>query len=147
MFTIAIVSTTLCLPFMIADIVYALGDSDCVTRPIIKQPSMSMQVWLMSNSIISMVFAIIILAIVFKIHIRQHKTQHLIFSYLLSWLLYSLFRLCWTIVGSTIFWDTLYPSKLCDRDHSAYIISTLLCGFLIAAVGFYASSQNMQLST
>lgn len=74
MFITSIVSSTLCLPFLIGDLVYAMKESPCLNQPIPTQPSMNMQIWMINNSIVNSVFTIIILLMAFKLHIKQQQT-------------------------------------------------------------------------
>jgi len=111
-------------PFIVCDLYYGYTDSSCI-QLYPKNLNINMKTYLIVSGYSEIVILIIGVCGISSISIQNIHT-HIIILNTVILRLFSLFSIIWNIIGSIVFWGTVYNAHDCDKNISTYIFVTLI---------------------
>ncbi|CAB9496239.1 expressed unknown protein [Seminavis robusta] len=116
------------MPWIVLDLVFAGGDSECLTQEITEYSiSMDLATWLQVQAAIMIVLAgILMVAAIMACFTPIGALLGGCGLCLLT--IHPLFSMPWTIVGALMFWGELDPAGTCDRGLTIYMYFNLIIG-------------------
>lgn len=115
--------------FIVPDLIFAYEGSLCVLSPV-EGFSFNLSVWLQVDAYtrIGIVVLLFIVAIISCISLEKGAKMGICALCII--MLYSIFALAWTIVGSVMFWGKLNPSGVCFGRVRAYMYALLIISYI-----------------
>jgi Ni/Fe-hydrogenase subunit HybB-like protein len=120
------------IPIIIGDLYYGYTNSSCVND----YPN-TLNINMKSYLIVSAYYSIIscvILCIVYFYNKNEYKNLHLIIFLTAIESFMIIFLSVWSIIGSVIFWGTLYNGGKCNKNILTYLLITLTIKLLISGI-------------
>lgn len=117
------------IPFIVAGLYYASHETNvCLTTtyPNLDVPFFT---WLRLDSWVLIGFAISAILSIFQLCFCI-ATYCSYVMWLISKILYVLWRLAWLIVGAVMFWKNINPNNICGNAISRYMWANLIIGFV-----------------
>lgn len=133
------ICTTFCLlimmvPIIVTDLYFGFTDSTCVS----KEPnnfSISMKLYLIVSGFVGMTALLTGITSVCCLNSNEESNIiNLLSTMCISYLLI-IFNIIWNIFGAIVFWGTIYPENICNKNTSTYIFVSLIIKF----VGIFVS--------
>lgn len=126
------------LPFIFCDLYYGYGSNSCVNH-YSNTLKINMKTYLLVNAYASIIGIFILNFInVFRKKdnlVNDEKKMYLIILFIFVEMFVILFISTWNIIGSVIFWTTLYNQGKCDKNISTYLFVSFIVKLLISAFG------------
>ncbi len=133
--------TLLCLPFSITSIYYAFTDTSCVNQQA-GNLYINLKDFLAVDGILILIYYLFIcLFIIFSknpLKTGINITNNII--YRITYYIYNIFSLVWTIVGAVIFWS-LIDNKQCNKPIYNYTVILLVLEFIASLLSQFDNKK------
>jgi hypothetical protein len=117
------------MPFVVAGLYYSNNETFSCLNQTFPGMSVPFYSWLRLDSWIMLGFAISAIMNVFQLCICL-ATYCSYVMWLISKIIFILWRLAWLIVGSVLFWKHIHPGNPCDSPIRGYMWANLIIGFI-----------------
>jgi hypothetical protein len=135
-------STTIILaimsPIIIADLYFGFTDKSCINNAP-ENLAISMKLYLLVSGFVSMATMFGFISNICCLSVNQENTIINLCCVSFIIILAGTFHLIWNIIGSIIFWGTIYPEGNCDKNVSTYIFVSLI----IKLIGTFIGANNL----
>lgn len=126
---LAIVMGCFNLCFIIPDLIYAYEGSLCVISPV-EGFSFQLRTWLEVDAYTRIALVVLLLIVAIVACVSLEKGMMLGGCVIVIIILYSIFTLAWTIVGSVMFWGKLLPQGKCYGGVKSYMYALLIISYI-----------------
>jgi hypothetical protein len=133
------ICSTICVliimvPIIVSDLYFGFTDSTCVS----KEPNnfaISMKLYLLVSGFVGMTVLLICITSICCLSNNEDKNLiNLLCTTFISYILI-IFNIIWNIFGAIVFWGTIYPENICNKNTLMYIFVSLI----IKCVGLFIS--------
>lgn len=117
----------ICSPICVFDLYYGYTDKSCVNETMVDL-NLNMRTYLLVSGYTGLIILAIIISTFYcisrKITIEYSLAQSVCIKVLR--IMITIFNVSWTVVGSIIFWGSLYNERICDKNISTYLFASLI---------------------
>lgn len=117
------------LGFIIPSLIYAYQGSTCVLT-MVDGFSFNLKTWLQVDAYMRVAMISLLLVVAIISCIKFEAGVGMAFCVICTLLIYSLFALAWTIVGSVLFWAKLNPKGICTGGVGSYMYALLIITYV-----------------
>lgn len=117
------------LAFIIPDLIYAYQKTECV-ETVMDGISFPLRVWLEVDAYMRIAMVGLLLLVAIGACVSLALGMRLFVCVIILMVVYSIFSLAWTIVGSVLFWGKLNPAGLCTGGVQAYMYALLIITYV-----------------
>ncbi len=134
---------TFSMPLIVCDLYFGFSNDDCLTK-YSRNLNFKLKTYLLVSGFLGLIVVIIYIIVMNHIkYIKFNEEENLIvlFCGIILHSIIGIFSIIWNILGAVLFWDYIYPNRMCNSQLSTYLFVSLIIK-LIGSLSLLKSNNN-----